>query len=141
MGGTSGRAMGILKRNRPTEKQVTRTCNDWLRMHGITPYRRNITKVKYEHKGKIYWVKCGEPGQSDWWMALPPGGRHIELEYKRPGEWPEPDQIKWMIMINMQGAVAFWASDLSHVELVIGHVRAGGSVRVDPDGRYELTGG
>jgi hypothetical protein len=129
---------------RPREKEIAKLCNDWLRLHGITPYRRNITKVKFEHKGKTYWVKCGEPGQSDWWFILSNArhaggmGVHCEVEYKRPGAWPNQEQIYWMININKQGGIAFWVSSLLHLEMVYSHINKGGRISMNLDGTYEI---
>jgi hypothetical protein len=93
-------------------------CWQWLALQGIRVHRRNVGLIRQEYKGKSRWVRFAEPGMCDYWFILPDGsGRHIEMEWKRPGAWPRPAQIVWMISVNARGGTAFWARDLTTVDI------------------------
>jgi hypothetical protein len=83
-----------------------------------------------------------EPGICDYWFILPDGsGRHIEMEWKRPGAWPRPAQIAWMLSINARGGTAFWARDLTTVEFVVTSLMKGDRLYQWTTGQYELRPG
>jgi hypothetical protein len=65
----------------PLEKDVQKTCCDWLRLWGCCVVRVNSGAMKIEGR----FVKFNsEPGCADTLVCLP-GGRFLSLELKRPG--------------------------------------------------------
>jgi hypothetical protein len=88
----------------PRESETIPPALQWLTLQGIRVHRRNVGLIRQEYKGKSRWVRCAEPGMCDYWFILPDGsGRHIEMEWKRPGAWPRPAQIAWMLSVNARG--------------------------------------
>lgn len=78
----------------------------------------------------------------DYWFILPDGtGRHIEMEWKRPGAWPQPMQIAWMLSVNSRGGIAFWARDLTTVQTVVLSVLSGDRLYQYSSGQYSLRPG
>jgi hypothetical protein len=56
-------------------------------------------------------IRFGENGQGDI-TGIGPGGVRMEIEAKRPGEYPSLDQQTWMQFINDHGGIAFWFDSL-----------------------------
>jgi hypothetical protein len=126
----------------PRESETIPPALQWLTLQGIRVHRRNVGLFRQEYKGKSRWVRCAEPGMCDYWFILPDGsGRHIELEWKRPGAWPGPAQIAWMLSVNARGGVAFWARDLTTVQFVVSSLVRCERLYQCTDGRYELRPG
>jgi hypothetical protein len=126
----------------PRESETVPPVLAWLALQGIRVHRRNVGLIRQEYKGKSRWVRFAEPGMCDYWFILPDGsGRHIEMEWKRPGAWPGVAQIAWMLSVNARGGVAFWARDLTTVEFVVTSLLRGDRLYQCTDGRYELRPG
>lgn len=82
------------------------------------------------------WCRVESSGMADLWGVFP-DGRHLELEVKRPGEWPRDDQVKWLIAMNgarEDRSVAFWADNVETVKKVISYVNKGGRIVFVLDG-------
>jgi hypothetical protein len=126
----------------PRESETIPPVLQWLALQGIRVHRRNVGLFRQEYKGKSRWVRFAEPGMCDYWFILPDGsGRHIEMEWKRPGAWPRPAQIVWMISVNARGGVAFWARDLTTVQFVVTSLLRGDRLYQCTTGQYELRPG
>jgi hypothetical protein len=126
----------------PRESETVPPVLAWLALQGIRVHRRNVGLIRREYQGKSRWVRFAEPGMSDYWFILPDGsGRHIEMEWKRPGAWPRPAQIAWMLSVNARGGIAFWARDLTTVEFVVTSILRGDRLYQYPSGQYELRPG
>jgi hypothetical protein len=132
-----------MRRHRPRERDVAAPMIDFLRVMGANPKRKNVGKFKLAYTSKktgiakFRWVCFGDPGECDWQWIVPDGsGRHGEMEAKRPGEWPTPEQINYMIYMNSLGCIAFWADDLDQVRRVFRAAMRGGRVVMARDGTY-----
>lgn len=70
----------------PTEKEIQTQIMDYLRLVGVLAVRINSGAVIGSYKGKKRFVRFNDtPGCSDILACLPPDGRWLALEVKRPG--------------------------------------------------------
>lgn len=124
----------------PPEAEVQKSAMAVLESLGWVVHRRNVMAMRGEHKGKRWFVRNGEPGQSDLY-GMTPAGFHFECEIKRHGEWPRPDQIAWLRRMNgIGGSVAFWVDNTRDLEEVARHVMRGGKIEFAGDsGQYRLV--
>lgn len=110
-----------------TEKDVQAACLQWLNtVPGIRAWRQNtgvfIGSYKRKRDGitKTRRVKFGETSQGDI-GGIGPVGVRIEIEVKRPGKYPDADQIAWMDFIRNHGGIAFWCDSL---RMCVQHLRS-----------------
>lgn len=84
------------------ESEVKKAVQDWLKAHGYTFYRMNTGMSMMPGRGgKLMPVRFGTPGMADLLVILPPNGRAVWLEIKRPlgprggtgGSDQSPDQV------------------------------------------------
>jgi len=106
------------------EKDILKTGLDLLRLLGVEAYRRNTGALRASYKGKPRYIKFAESGQADVWGILP-DGRHIEIEFKRPGQRPDLNQILWLLRCN-ERCPAFWVDNLDDLkygvaQIILGH--------------------
>jgi hypothetical protein len=126
----------------PRERETVKPALQWLALQGIRAHRRNVGLFRQEYQGKSRWVRCADPGMSDYWFILPDGsGRHIEMEWKSPGAWPTPVQIAWMLSVNARGGIAFWARDLTTAQFVVTSLLNGDRLYQYASGQYEFRPG
>jgi hypothetical protein len=126
----------------PRERDTVGPALAWLKLAGARVHRRNVGSFKQEYKGKTHYVQFNETGMCDYWFILPDGsGRHVEMEWKRPGGWPRPEQILWMLAINSEGGIAFWARDLKTVQTVVTALLRGERLYQYTSGQYEFRRG
>lgn len=103
----------------PTEKQFTVQVLEAARCYGITLERRNVGGLR---NGSGKYVSFGIPGDPDWQATLPPHGRLLGIEVKRPGFQPTKlrgkarehflRQITRMSILNGQRAACWWVADV-----------------------------
>lgn len=68
-----------------TEASVKKACQQWLSAHGIEWHRMNSGMAMMPGRGgKPMPVRFGTPGMADILVILPPFGRALWLEIKRP---------------------------------------------------------
>ncbi len=101
------------KRYLDLETQLVYSVIEYLSLVlGLRAFRRNVGAREWiDGNGKTRIVKFGEPGQSDVW-AIGPDGLHIEIELKRPGEVPRPNQEAWLNEVQKAGGIALAATTL-----------------------------
>ncbi len=95
------------RRKSTPEGSVQSRCIGVLESFGLQVHRRNVTRVPFTYKGKTSWVWFNEAGMSDLWCIIP-GGVHLEVEIKKPGEMPTQDQLDWLNSVIARGGVAIW---------------------------------
>lgn len=95
------------------ERDIQATILDYLNyLPGVRCYRRNIGSRPWQDgRGRKRVVLFGVRGQSDIW-GYGPGGIHIEIEVKRPGEEPTTAQHDWINECRQAGCIAFWTDSL-----------------------------
>lgn len=89
--------------------QIVKSILEYCEVSGIFARRRNIAGAQKLQSGN--WVRLGTKGEADIWAILK-GGRHVEIEVKKPGEKPTPEQFEWLRQCAAQGAFAFWCTSL-----------------------------
>ncbi len=113
----------------PLEKDVQKTCLEWLALWGATAIRVNSGVMAVEKRR----VKFNDqPGCSDVLACLPPDGRMLALELKRPGrDRTDPkraaEQDSFRRKVVKSGGLAIVARSLD--ELLAGLKAAGYDVR------------
>jgi hypothetical protein len=116
-----------------TEKTIKNQILNYLRLTGIEAWLNNPGGMRYRTKeGLSKYVPHGMPGQADI-SGILPDGRRLEIEVKKPGEKPRPDQWDFLLMIQRSGGVAFWTDNLRCVRSVINQAKAGAWVATDRD--------
>jgi hypothetical protein len=108
---------------------------NYLVARGFVVLRRNVTTVKFKDR----YVNFGQRGQADLYGKTPegaglPGGVHVEIEVKRPGERPTQAQVDWLVKMNGRGrdrSVAFWADNLPSLVRIVDAVLGGARVVYD----------
>lgn len=104
-----------MKLFKSSENDIQRAILDYLTVSGVYVWRQNTGAFAGEHKGKKWFVRFGAPGMSDILGILPPEGRLLAIEVKRPGERPTQKQAAFIEQINSLGGVAFWVDSLDAV--------------------------
>lgn len=114
---------------RPRESEIQHNGLVFLRSLGWHVHRRNTGAAHATYRGRERLVRFSEPGASDVWGVIPSqSGRHVEVEFKRPGEKPAFKQVLWLREMNRITGSAFWCDNLDTLERVARHIDAGGQV-------------
>jgi hypothetical protein len=95
-----------------TEKNIQDAVLQWL---NIVPeckvWRQNVGGMEYlKADGRKGIVRFGQPGMADLTGII--CGVRLEVEIKRPGQVPRPDQESWLNFIRGMGGIAFWCDSL-----------------------------
>jgi hypothetical protein len=123
-----------------TEADVLAQCLEALRMLGLEPERQNTGAATYEGRcGKPRHVRYGTPGAADIRGVLP-DGRAYEIEAKKPGKKPTPDQFARIRRINASKGVAFWVTDPEQLMRVMPLILRGCWI-VEEGGQFFATNG
>ena len=85
------------------ETDIVRACLTYLRVVRRWPAWRNQTGAL--RAGKRF-IRFGEVGSADILGLLPPTGKLLAIECKRPGNRPTAAQAAWLDMVGRAGAVA-----------------------------------
>lgn len=113
----------------PLERDVQRAVVATLQAFGCVVHRRNTGAMTATYKGKSRFVRYSEKGAADLWAVAPVTGAHWEIEVKRPGGRPTPDQMNWLLAHNGIGkAAAFWVDNVGTLDRVVRCLLGGGRV-------------
>lgn len=82
---------------------LVRRVLDLCRLMGVTAWRSNSGKVEAAHGG---WVTLAPAGTPDVLAVLPPHGRLVGIEAKRPGGRVRPAQREWIARMAALGVRA-----------------------------------
>ena len=119
---------------RELERQVLAGCLEACRALGIDAERRNVGQA--EIGGRT--VRFGRKGSADITGTIPRGrhrGRRLEIEVKRPGASPRPEQLARLAETRAAGGIAFWITDAGDCLRVLQRVLDDGArIEVDEDG-------
>lgn len=99
------------------ESEVQKDILKWLNdLPHVWAWRRNIGA--FQIRGQ--WVRFGQKGMADIEGIITIPGRelglHLEVETKRPGNKPTPDQRAWLAACATSGAIAVWADSVPVLE-------------------------
>jgi len=86
------------------ENIVQKNIQDYLDLLGIDNHRNNTGR-----RGKVSY---GRKNSGDIYAILPPNGRFMAVEVKRPGEKPTKGQLEYGAEIEKSGAVYIWADSI-----------------------------
>ncbi|MBY0525548.1 MAG: VRR-NUC domain-containing protein [Gemmataceae bacterium] len=90
------------------EADILRDCLTWLKLHGVFCWRQNQGAIAGEYNGKRRFLRfTSMAGVSDILGVLPPTGRLLAIECKRPGRKPTPEQEAFLDIVRHCGGVAF----------------------------------
>jgi len=118
-GATSSEKRGadLAKMTKSKEGELVKSVISLLQAHGFVVFRRNVGAVRQTYTRRDgseakYFVRYSEPGASDiyGWQVLT--GRHIEVEVKRLGQRPSPEQLIWLDQARDAGCIAFWTDSM-----------------------------
>jgi hypothetical protein len=123
-----------------TETQILAQCLDLLACYGVDADRQNTGGVIVEDKkrDRLRYIRFGKPGNTDITGMLP-DGRKLDIEVKRPGKKPTPEQYARIRKTNAMNGVGFWIDDVSVLQKVLPIVLAGGRVEESENGELIVT--
>lgn len=102
----------------PLERDIQRSVLDLLALLKIRAWRINQQGVPL-HNGSGKYRPGPTRGMSDVIAALPPNGRWLAVEIKRPGKKATPAQQKFLDQVNSVGGLAFVATSADEVRRVL----------------------
>lgn len=85
-----------------SETDLSRAIQDALALAGVVVARTQAGRVR----ARGGWVHLAPEGWPDLTGYLPPHGRMLALEVKRPGEKPSPAQVEWRAKALTAGVLA-----------------------------------
>jgi hypothetical protein len=96
-----------------SETDLVRNCLAYLRLRGVPAWRSNSGALRVERGGRrrVYRFS-GARGLSDILGLLPPWGRLLAVECKRPGNRPTPDQQGFLDAVTAAGGLALVVHDV-----------------------------
>jgi hypothetical protein len=104
----------------PKEADILRDCLMWLKLHGVFCWRQNQGAIAGEHNGKRRFLRFSSaPGISDIIGLLPPAGKLLAIECKRPGRHPTPEQLAFLEVIRSSGGIALCVHSLEELERLL----------------------
>jgi len=103
----------------PLESAIVRQCLDYLALCRIPAWRNNTGAMRSEYKGKSRFVRFSVPGCSDILGILPPLGRLLAVECKRPGGKVSPAQQAFLGLVERAGGLAVVAYSLDDLASVM----------------------
>lgn len=99
------------------EADILRDCLTWLKLHGVLCWRQNQGAITGMHNGKRRFLRfSSQVGISDILGVLPPSGRLLAVETKRPGNKPTPEQAAFLDMVQQSGGVAVCVRSIDELE-------------------------
>jgi hypothetical protein len=109
------------------EIDIIRVCLSWLRLHGVYCWRQNQGAVTAVWHGEPRFFRFASvPGISDIIGLLPPTGRLLAVEVKRPGERPRAEQQVFLDVIRANGGLAMCVHSLAELQAALPQVEDGG---------------
>jgi hypothetical protein len=120
--------------SRALERDVLAGCLEAAAALGIPLERQNTGLA--DHDGRR--VRYGRVGNADLSGTVPRGphqGKRLEIEVKRPGARPRPEQLQRLAETRAAGGIAFWCDDVGDCLRVLGRVIEDGAwIEVDDAG-------
>ena len=104
----------------PLERDILAACLRLLKLAGVPAWRANTGAVRLASRsGRARFVRFGPRGQSDILGVLPPTGRLLACETKRPGQNPTPEQRAFLDAVTAAGGLALVVSDVTQLEAAL----------------------
>ena len=108
----------------PREQDIQRAILQLLTLRGIPAWRANTGAFKGTHNGVTRFVRFGTKGQADILGLLPPSGRLLALEVKRPGGKLTREQDAFLRAITRAGGIAAMVTCPQDVDTLLRHQEA-----------------
>ena len=132
-----------------SEATVQRQAIKLFAQYGIELTRRNTRVMRVPGKGgRSRLMMFGKPGDPDSDGTLP-GGRRIEVEFKREGWVPAKargkDLVRWQKQLahlrktNSLGGVGLWLTTPETIHIIAPKLLEGWRIDLDENGRQLLT--
>ena len=102
------------KTDKIKESEVQKAILDWLRWHKIFCWKTNNTGIFKQKTGS--YIKVGMKGIADLIGIIPPSGRLLAIEVKRPGNTASSEQKSFLASIRASGGIGFIAFGIEDVE-------------------------
>lgn len=98
----------------PYEREIQKSVLEYLRLRKIPAWRVNSGMMIADNEdGTRRHVRFNMArGCSDVLGILPPSGRFLAVEVKRPGRKPTADQLGFLDMVTAAGGLALCVSDV-----------------------------
>lgn len=116
-----------------SEAEIQTAVMAWLAATGSAVIRRNVAGPRKLAGG--HYVRLGHKGQADLYGKSPTGA-HLEIEVKRPGQRPRPEQVDWLVRMNGSGrdrSAAFWVTSVDDLSQIMCRLEQGWRVVYDHD--------
>jgi len=98
------------------EQELIGEILEYLNLRGIFAWRQNAGLVVIESHGRRRVMRVGMKGISDILGIIPPDGRFLAIEVKKPGRKPTAHQRAFLAEVRRMGGVALVAHSLEDVE-------------------------
>jgi len=99
------------------EADILRVCLTWLKLNRVFCWRQNQGAISGEHNGKRRFLRfTSMAGVSDILGVLPPTGRVLAVECKRPGRKPTPEQEAFLDIVRQYGGVGVCVHSIDELE-------------------------
>jgi hypothetical protein len=104
----------------PRESEILRQVLDYLALRQIPAWRSNSGGMTIDTGLTRRHVRFnGAPGCSDVLGLLPPSGRLLAVECKRPGKKPTAAQQRFLDMVTANGGLALVISDVRSLDAAL----------------------
>lgn len=103
----------------PRESDIQRSILQYLALRGIPAWRNNSGARPLGEGQARRYIRMGPKGSADILGVLPPSGRLLAIEVKRPGSKPTAHQTAWLEQMRAAGAVCVVACGLEDVLRVL----------------------
>jgi hypothetical protein len=100
----------------PRETDLVRACLQLLQLHRIPAWRNNAGAATFAGGGRKRFVRFGVEGGSDVLAVLPPEGRLLAVECKRPGGRLTEAQKAFLDAVCAAGGLALVVRELRDLE-------------------------
>jgi hypothetical protein len=98
------------------EGDLVRQCLDYLQLRKVPCWRQNSGSAMFGAGGKRRFVRFAVTGCADILGVLPPGGRILAVECKRPGGRLTPAQAAFLRCVAEAGGLAVVVRDLRDLQ-------------------------
>jgi hypothetical protein len=98
-----------------TESALVAACLQFLQLRGLVAFRVNAGSLAVGSGRARRYVRLAPAGMGDILAILPPAGRLLSIECKRPGGRLRPSQARWIDLVRAQGGLALVVRSLDQL--------------------------
>jgi hypothetical protein len=98
--------------SKPLERDILSACLKLLSTRGIPCFRNNTGAFALGDGPSKRFFRAGTVGSSDILGVIPPSGRFLAIETKRPGEKPTAEQRAFLRAVQDAGGVGLVITDV-----------------------------